>query len=251
MTDFIAEADRRILEAHQLAGFDALWDLQLEAVDEPNTGRGGWSSVFRLELDGAAFYLKRQRDYLTRSLRHPFGEPTFRREFRSIQRYQRLGIPALQAAFFGERRVAGEWRAILLTRALEGWQDLAQLFEDWSQLAPARREAIIRACAELALKLHNAGQMHGCFYPKHIFLREHAGHFETCLIDLEKTRPILLGRRDRLKDIEPLMRRASLWNGADRQLFLQTYLQAPGGSQPLTDWTVRLERQMRDKESRK
>lgn len=250
MTDFIAEADRGILQAHKLASFDALWELQLEAVDEPNTDRGGWSSVFRLELDGAAYYLKRQSNHLSRSLLRPFGEPTFSREFRSIRRYQRKGIPALQAAFFGERRVAGERRAILLTRALEGWQDLAEMFEKWPQLQAEQRDAIIRACAELARRLHDAGQMHGCFYPKHIFLREGAQGIESCLIDLEKTRPILLGRRDRMKDIEPLLRRASLWNGADRQLFLQTYLQATTPSQRLTDWTLRLERQMRNKEAR-
>jgi len=54
----------------------------------PNTGRGGWSSVFRLELGDTAYYLKRQSNYLTHSLRHPFGEPTFACEFRNIQRYR-------------------------------------------------------------------------------------------------------------------------------------------------------------------
>ncbi len=124
MSDFIAAQDRALLERHGLAGFDALWALKLEAVDEPNTERGGWSSVYRLELDERAFYLKRQSNHLTRSLLHPFGEPTFAREFRNIRRYAERNIPALQAAFFAERRLPGERRAILLTRALDGWQDL-------------------------------------------------------------------------------------------------------------------------------
>ncbi|WP_394352295.1 lipopolysaccharide kinase InaA family protein, partial [Metapseudomonas otitidis] len=42
---------------------------------------------------------------------------------------------------------------------------------------------------------------------KHIFLRPAAVGYEACLIDLEKTRPLLFGRRDRVKDLEPLLRR--------------------------------------------
>ncbi|HBC23227.1 MAG TPA: lipopolysaccharide kinase, partial [Pseudomonas sp.] len=94
MNDFIAQADRPTLERHGLASFDALWSVQLTAVDEPNVERGGWSSVFRLELDDSAFYLKRQSNHLTRTLAHPFGEPTFAREFRNIRRYAQLGVPA-------------------------------------------------------------------------------------------------------------------------------------------------------------
>ena len=33
MSDFIAAEDRALLERHGLADFDALWALQLEAVD--------------------------------------------------------------------------------------------------------------------------------------------------------------------------------------------------------------------------
>ena len=42
MSDFIAAQDRALLESHGLASLDALWALKLEAVDEPNTERGGW-----------------------------------------------------------------------------------------------------------------------------------------------------------------------------------------------------------------
>ena len=55
MNDFIAERDRAVLESNGLASFDALWALRLEAVDEPNTERGGWSSVYRLELGDTAY----------------------------------------------------------------------------------------------------------------------------------------------------------------------------------------------------
>ncbi|WP_341303900.1 lipopolysaccharide kinase InaA family protein [Pseudomonas sp. TMP25] len=234
MSDFIASQDRGLLEQHGLASFDALWALKLEAVDEPNTERGGWSSVYRLDLGESAFYLKRQSNHLTRSLLHPFGEPTFAREFRNIQRYAALGIPALQAAFFAERKLPGEYRAVLLTRALDGWQDLDHWLSIWATLERSLRVGILQACGELARRLHESGQIHGCFYPKHIFLHEQYGSFTAQLIDLEKTRPLLLGRRDRIKDIEPLFRRAaSHWGDEELQIFLQCYL---GRDVSMQDW---------------
>ncbi|WP_298186723.1 lipopolysaccharide kinase InaA family protein [uncultured Pseudomonas sp.] len=247
MTDFIAVQDRTLLEQHGLASFAALWALKLVAVDEPNTERGGWSSVYRLDLGEAAFYLKRQSNHLTRSLLHPFGEPTFAREFRNIQRYQCLAIPALQAAFFAQRRVRGEQRAILLTRALDGWCDLDSLLADWPERSEAQRTAILQACGTLARQLHDAGQMHGCFYPKHIFLRETSGCFDAQLIDLEKTRPLLFGRRDRIKDLEPLLRRASIWSEVEVRVLLMAYL---GVGAELDAWSNRLGARRRNKEAR-
>jgi hypothetical protein len=247
MSDFIAAQDRALLERHGLASFEALWALKLEAVDEPNTERGGWSTVYRLELDERAFYLKRQSNHLTHSLLRPFGEPTFAREFRNIRRYSQLAIPALQAAFFGQRKLPGERRAVLLTRALDGWSDLAHWLEHWPTLERPRRSAILRACGELARRLHQAGQVHGCFYPKHIFLREQGGDVEAQLIDLEKTRPLLLGRRDRIRDLEPLLRRARVWSEAEVRELLTAYL---GAAADLDAWSRQLGARQRDKEAR-
>lgn len=248
MSDFIAAADREILARHGLDSFDSLWALRLEAVDEPNTGRGGWSSVFRLDLGDAAYYLKRQSNFLSRSVLRPFGEPTFAREFRNIRRYQQLGVPALQAAFFGTRQIDGERRAILVSRALDGWRELASWLETWSGLPAQQRSAIINAVAALARRLHGAGQVHGCFYPKHVFLRETQGGFDACLIDLEKTRPLLLGRRDRVKDLETLVRRADAWGDAEVRELLAGYLERPGDSAEVSDWLARLASRRRNKE---
>lgn len=81
----------------------------------------------------------RQSNHLTRSLRHPLGEPTFARELRNIERYRQLGIPALQAAFFAQRRLAGKQCAILLTRALDGWRDLDSWLQGWESHPVAQR----------------------------------------------------------------------------------------------------------------
>src|SRR5690554_4692283 len=109
-----------LLHKHNLNSFEALWSLELQAVDEPNKQRGGHSTVFYLELDGQGFYLNRQVNYFTRTLRKPLGEPTFAREFCMIGRFKDLNIPALQAAYFSQRRVAGRCKAILITYALQG-----------------------------------------------------------------------------------------------------------------------------------
>lgn len=250
MNDFIADDDRELLERLGLADFDALWALQLQAVDEPNTERGGWSSVSRLELEGRAYYLKRQSNHLTRSLRRPRGEPTFARELRNIQRYRQLGIPALQAAYFAMREAGGERRAVLLTRALDGWRDLDGWLQDWSGLADERRQAILHACGMLARRLHEAGQMHGCFYPKHIFLLARDEAFEACLIDLEKTRPLWFGTRDRIKDLEPLLRRAPDWSETDVRSLLAAYLGTSATGAEVDHWYKRLGARRRKKETR-
>ena len=250
MTDFVADADRALLERNGLADFEALWHLQLDAVDEPNTSRGGWSSVFRLDLDGQGFYLKRQSNYLTRTLHSPLGEPTFAREFRNIQRYQALGIPALEAVFFGERKVQGERRAILMTRALDGWNDLDSLLEQWPHLTAQQQQAILRACGQLARRLHAVRQVHGCFYPKHIFLQADGEAYRAQLIDLEKTRPLLLGQRDRVKDIEPLLRRAQVWTETEVRALLAAYLDQPADSGLVQAWYQRLNVRRSQKETR-
>jgi len=219
-------------------------------VDEPNTDGGGWSSVFRLELEGQAYYLKRQSNYLTRTLHAPFGEPSFAREFRNISRYNKLGIPALQAAFFGQRKVKGDVRAILLTRALDGWDDLDSLLQRWSELSAAQQSAILKACGQLARRLHGVRQVHGCFYPKHIFLQADGDAYKAQLIDLEKTRPLLFGMRDRVKDLEPLLRRAPEWSDAQLRELLAAYLDQPVDSSLVDSWVTRLTARRSRKETR-
>ncbi|KAA0976930.1 lipopolysaccharide kinase InaA family protein [Pseudomonas sp. ANT_H12B] len=250
MTDFLAAEDRALLERHGLGTFDALWAKQLDAVDEPNTLRGGWSSVFRLDLEGYGYYLKRQSNYQMRTLHAPLGEPSFAREFRNITRYEKLGIPALKAAFFGERKVNGEVRAVLLTRALDGWDDLDSLLQRWSDLSAAQHSAILQASGQLARRLHGARQVHGCFYPKHIFLHATGDGYQAQLIDLEKTRPLLFGQRDRAKDLEPLLRRAPEWSEAQLRELLAAYLDQSQDSSLIDSWLERLTARRSHKETR-
>lgn len=250
MNTFNGADAQALLARHGLDSFQALWELQLAAVDEPNTGRGGWSSVCRLELEGQGLFLKRQSGYLTRTLHRPFGEPTFAREFRNIQRYRQMGIPSLEAVFYGQQNTPEGIQAVLLTRALDDWADLESWNERWAEVPAEGRDAILAAVGTLARTLHGAGQVHGCFYPKHIFLREQAGAFQACLIDLEKTRPLIFGQRDRVRDLEPLLRRSHMWSDAEVRQLLSVYLQQAAESAEVSAWLDRLVRRRRHKGNR-
>ena len=151
-----------------------------------------------------------------------------------------MGIPALEAVFYGERKVNGEVRAILLTRALDGWDDLESLLQRWDELSPEQHSEILKASGELARQLHAARQVHGCFYPKHIFMRATGNGYQAQLIDLEKTRPLLYGQRDRIKDLEPLARRAPEWGESQLRQLLAAYLDQPQDSSLIDSWLGRL-----------
>jgi hypothetical protein len=60
--------------------------------------------------------------------------------------------------------------------------------------------------------------------------------YRAQLIDLEKTRPLLFGMRDRVKDLEPLLRRAPEWSEAQLRELLAAYLDQPVDSSLVDTW---------------
>ncbi len=235
MRDFLDEQWRPLLEANGLAGFDPLWDLQAEWFEEPNQRRGGWSGVARVELersDGGreAVFLKRQENHTRRTLRHPFrGEPTFEGEMRNIQALQRAGVPSLEPVYYGQRKVKGVWRAILVTRELKGFEPLNQWMRDWLEAGWAnsvqQRRALIPEVSTVVRRLHDHRLVHNALHPKHLFIRfPEEGRPEVRLIDLEKMRFAPSPRRAAQRDLDSLNRRARHWSTADRLRFLKGYL---------------------------
>ena len=251
MNDFIAPDVGKLLDLHGLDSFEALWALQLNPVDEPNTERGGWSSVCRLELKGdnadtETFYLKRQCNHQSLSWRRPLGEPTFAREWRNIYLYQQRGIPALTAAFFAERNSAEGRQAVLMTRALDDYAPLSVYLEQWQQLPAERREQMLGCIGEAVAQLHGAGLTHHCLYPKHIYIA--LDQVEPVrFIDLEKTRTQLLVWRERVADLDALLRRCKSWVEDDRELFLREYLRGLSVQIPLSVLQKKLFRRHRNK----
>lgn len=225
---FVAVNAREVLSRHGLDSFQALWALDLPTVEKDSREDDGWSSVHRLELtdvngDRQCFYLKRQDNHSTRTFKAPLGEPTFAREFRAAQHFARLGIPALEAAFFAVREQQGHKQAVLLTRALDNYISLEQWFERWHQLPLSQSTHLIQAAGALVRALHNADITHNSLHPQHLFLRLHGDGAGARLIDLEKTRRAWFGQSGFIRDLDVLNRYSEAPTRTQRLRFLLAY----------------------------
>ncbi|SES23390.1 lipopolysaccharide kinase InaA family protein [Halopseudomonas bauzanensis] len=253
---FIAVNVSDTLRRHQLDSFNALWEVAAELVDEPNHGRGGISSVSRLTLEDAngrpkVFYLKRQSNYQIRNLRRPFGEPTASREFYNIGRFAERGIPALEAAFYGQRKVEGELQAILLTREVKGYLPLDDWFSRWDQLSFRLQRDLITAAASLVATLREQGVVHNCLYPKHLFLRPTEDGVGARFIDLEKSRAHLFSPWGNMRDLDALNRRSRAPSRTQRLRFLLTYLGKSRVDAEVRYWARRVTRRTAKKSKRR
>lgn len=204
-----------------LGDFASLWDLKLQWFEPVNERRNGWSGVSRYTLPGdqpLPLFIKRQQGHNTRQLMHPIcGIPTFQREYHNIQMFRLHGIPTLTPIYYGERRVDGKDQAILITLALNGYENLF----DWYHKAVISQSeeaihAVFALIARIVRRLHDQGIAHYCLYPNHIFVRTQGAEasclnqdFEIIrLIDLEKARYLPFSYIRRLKDLECFMRHA-------------------------------------------
>ncbi|MDY0189370.1 MAG: lipopolysaccharide kinase InaA family protein [Desulfuromonas sp.] len=225
-----------ILAANNLATFEQLWNVQLQAVDEGNQGRGhkGWSVVAIHRLTSPTgpskrVIIKRQSNYRSRTLSHPLrGIATFEKEYNFIRRYAQLGVPSTQAIYCATRMHNGDLQAILVTEYLEDYRSLEDILDtlphqDGDEACKQQRRAIIANVAQLVAKLHNSGLEHRCLFPKHIFVPNDL-HQQACLIDLEKTREKPWSRWRRIRDLTALRRRTTQLTTRDNILFLRTYL---------------------------
>lgn len=250
--DYCEPALAKLLVHHELNSFERLWQVAAEDVDIPNRERGGVSTVSLLTLkdeDGQThrLYLKRQTNHLARSIVRPWGEPTFSREWRAIRRYHSLGIPAVEAGWYGERKQGKHWRALLITFDLTGRDDLDTWHARWPELDSARRKQIITASARLVRQIHQAGMMHGCLFPKHLFLNrletssDANQQMDAVIIDLEKTRRFVLRRHECLRDLYVLWRRLTHWQQDDWRQFLAIYCDTAPQSTEISRWLNQLE----------
>lgn len=235
---FISPQYRPLLEGNELDSFDALWNLSLDSVDAPNVNRGGWSEVFRLEIEGQGYFLKRQSNHLTRNILPLLREPTFVREFRNLQRLQSHGVPTLEVVFFAHNPLPGDNRAILMTRELDGWFPFDYWLNNWSARPETLRSQLLAACGKLARQTYAAGLVHGCFYPKHVFLhpRQTDGGFDAALIDLEKAHPAWMHWHGISKDIGQFIRHSPGLSESDLNTLLAAWQNCPPDSAEVRRW---------------
>jgi tRNA A-37 threonylcarbamoyl transferase component Bud32 len=224
-----------LLNQHQLASFGQLWDFKGEWFEPPNRERGGWSGVNYVELtaesgEKCGVYLKRQENFMRRSLRHPIaGEPTFVREFTILQHLAEHQVNAPKVVFFA----AQAKQAILMTEALVGYVDLDVWLAQNPNANIARKKNLIRNIANTVKNLHEAGVQHRSLYPKHLFIKEKIEKenfikenvgFEVAIIDFEKSRITPLIARLKLSDLITLSRRLPQISRTQKLTFFKQYL---------------------------
>ena len=250
MKDYITSEWEHIQKYNDLDGFDGLWELKAEWFEPPNERRGGWSGVARVELglpDGTkeVVFLKRQENHTRRTINNPIiGEPTFAGEIKNILLLHNAGVPTMEPLYYGQRKVNGKWRAILVTKELTGFRSVNVLAKEWIQAGKknnihARRKLINKA-AYVIRQLHKHRLVHNALHPKHIFVRlEEDSPPEVALIDLEKMRRTFSTRMAMLRDLDSLNRRAHLFSRTDRLRFFLAYLNSPNlSNEEKTLWKI-------------
>jgi len=241
LKDYIHKDYVQRLAFNRLNTFDLIWAYKQEWFEEPNSRRGGWSGVGRLELSTKQgtfkVFLKRQENHQRRTAWHPFaGEPTFGCEFRTMMYLQRRGVPVPVPVFFGKRTVNGHARAILMTEELVGFKSLedvtSDLFSEGKVDVSVQRQ-ILRGVAAAVKSLHAARIQHRSLYPKHLFVRWPCESIpEVVVIDLEKSRVKWITAIRTVYDLATLNRHAAHWSRTARMYFFLNYLGVPR----LTRW---------------
>lgn len=182
------------------------WGSQGRWVEEPNRDRGGFSGVQVLEAgDGRRFFIKRQANYLFRSVRYPLGRPTLLREFRNFRTYERLGFATPDVVCFDMRQRDGRWEALLVTRALEGFISLRDGLRA-KRWGAARRAAVLDAVLTEITSLHGMARKHGHLYPKEIFIDDREDEIHVALLDLELSRRCLSAGQAAASDLKRFLK---------------------------------------------
>lgn len=217
--------------------FEYFWSQQGEWVEEPNVRRGGESGVQRIKgKDGELLYAKRQTGHIYRSWLHPFGRPTVLREQDALLALTRLNVRVPQLVFCGAQRdPVHKWRALLVTRALEGFEEIQHWYAGGGRErhGEAVHEQILQALAETLARMHKGRWQHGCIYIKHVFIRVtgegEAAKGEIALLDFEKCRQRLTAYSAASHDMKQL-RRHSSFSDADWKKLVYFYETAFGSA---------------------
>ncbi|MCV6613487.1 MAG: lipopolysaccharide kinase InaA family protein [Cellvibrionaceae bacterium] len=149
--------------AHLLS-FNALWQLQFVDSHKIAFPESGKTLIDRFEMAGPngprPYYIKRQLNRSVRSWRRPFGEPTFALELRNIDLCENYRIPTFDPVYYCERQMHSGLAAILILRALDGYEYLRDIMRRWHTLEPQQRESFMITVGKAVGRIHNAGLSH-------------------------------------------------------------------------------------------
>jgi len=191
-------------------------------------------SVVRFEIDGRAFYLKRNRLHRVEfwkalaRFRWPALGATV--EWENILALQKAGIPTVVPVAVGEHTCCGlETASFTVTEELYGAEPLDKVVrrEFAGSLTPEKRREkwlLIRSLAAVARKFHGSGMNHQDFYLNHFFLGQDGTIY---LLDLQRVvRRSQVPEHYRVKDLAQLNYSTQVYGGflhADRMRFLLEY----------------------------
>jgi RIO-like serine/threonine protein kinase len=205
----------QFLKNKNIDGFDGLWNLQMERVEEGNYRHAAsQSEVSRWHH----VYVKKQQNYTTSFSRWFMARAVCAREFHNISAWHKIGIPTLEPLYFFQEPMAR--RAILVTKALDGYQSL----ESWlaATADPSARSRVLTRVAELIADIHSKGWYHRCFFPKHVFVNQSNPEIIK-FIDLEKARKQFRTTYRDMADIASFFRRCQWLNPKEGLAFMKAY----------------------------
>lgn len=220
-----------LLQKAGLDSFDAIMEFPGGTRICHKRGR----SVYRFEIDGRAFYLKRNRlqrvEFFKRLSRFKLPARGAWEEWESIRLVREAGLPTITPVAYGEWRFLNlEVGSFTLTEELYGAEPLDSFIErEWSVAPPGskRREKrkVIHDLARLARRFHDRGMNHQDFYLNHFFLD---GTGNLYLLDLQRVqhRP-KAPMRFVVKDLGQLFYsslRFPCLSRSDKMFFLLNYL---------------------------
>ncbi|MBX8560234.1 InaA protein [Pseudomonas cichorii] len=210
--------------------FGHFWNMRGEWVEEPNVRRGGESGVQRIYGgEGPMLYSKRQTGHTYRSLMYPLGRPTVLRERDAIEGLRQVNVGVPEIVFCGaERDQNNEWRALLVTAALDGFEDLDQWYANGGRerCGELLHERLLKEIGTTLARMHRARWQHSCLYSKHVFVRVSGegpqAEVEVALLDLEKARRRFTAHGAAQHDMKQF-RRHSSFETADWQKLVYFY----------------------------
>lgn len=227
--EYLAQNVQDLLQAHQLASFQQLWDYQGEWFETPNEKRGGWSGVNYIVLRDEVgqthgFYLKRQENYTRKTWRQPFkGEPTYVREYEMMQFLASTEVSIPKLVYFAQN----ENRSILMTAALAGYQSADHWMSENSHLPIKQKKMAIVAMASTVRAMHKVGLQHRSLYLKHLFIKnsnDKGSPYEVAVIDFEKSRVTRWIWFYRFMDLMKLWQRSHVLTRKFKLHFFKSYL---------------------------